>query len=80
MSNTINLCKCPYCCTEFIYEDSDLVCEKCKPMVDVDLAAADMLKAVSTLHKADISALKLRKSVLRTIRSLLDETIEKAEQ
>ena len=51
----IDMVLCPYCDKAWVREDKELVCDKCTPLLNVDLAVADLVTAVNQLEEADPS-------------------------
>lgn len=75
----ILLIKCPYCNQEWIHEDSDLVCEKCKPKVDIDLAVAKMHESIEVLEQYHSCDLINRKTILSRLVARLNLLLQNVE-
>ncbi len=77
-SQTIDMVKCPYCGDTWVREDTELVCQTCIPALSVDLAAADIAKAVNELKSADPEHIRKRIDILISEYQALGKVIQKA--
>jgi hypothetical protein len=72
MSRVINYIKCARCEKEWVEEESDGICEKCEPELEVDLLVADLWKISTTLISMNTERIRPhRKTIGRAVDSML---------
>lgn len=75
-SNVVDMTQCPYCRENWIIEEQDLVCERCAPALNVDLAIGEILVAVEELTKLPASEVKAKIKHLHHAQSKLQYLID----
>ena len=69
---------CLYCGEAWVREDTELVCQSCSPALKVDLAVADIAKAVKELEEVRPIEVRARVDILTSEYQALGEIIKKA--
>lgn len=80
MSDTVDFVRCPMCQREFILAEEELVCEGCKPIMNVDLAVADLQNVLTVLDQADPKIVITRLALLLEARNSLTSILNKANE
>lgn len=74
----ITMVVCPYCNEEWVREDDELVCKTCEPSLKLDLAVAEMVKAVNELTQCTAEQVRQRIDLLMSIHITLTKVIKDA--
>lgn len=69
--HVIDMVKCPMCTKTYIDSELDLVCEKCRPTMNADMAVADLEAVVCSLEGCEPKLLEKRVSMLIKLHSRL---------
>jgi len=77
-NSVIQMVSCPYCGDTWVCEDTELVCNKCIPSLNVDLAVADIIKSINNLKNISPIEVRARIDILMTEYQILGDIIHKA--
>lgn len=74
--HVIDMVKCPMCTKAYIDSELDLVCEKCRPTMNADMAVADLEAAVCSLEGCEPKLLDRRVGMLTNLYGRLGEFLQ----